>query len=197
MKKFSIRFYLLITVTQLQAKFEQKSLEKRQESSENLSDHLLCIATRQSKSEVAYYKAVSAARTGLSFLWRNLCMCAHVCVGGPNQNKKKFQNIVHIQWNYFSQDASGMQSQMPSFKLSCVNRLGPWQEKRNLFWNTGDGKCQKLVVATLSTSYIPISLKLIATVEMQHASVLPRDTNTGAIHKNFALILHFKNLTSF
>lgn len=100
MKQFSIRIYLLITVTQLQAQFEQKPLEKRQESSENLSDHLLCIATRQSKSEVAYYKAVSAARTGLLFLWRNLCMCAHVCGGFLIRTKKKIrilQNIVHIQ----------------------------------------------------------------------------------------------------
>lgn len=57
----------------------------------------------------------------------------HTYVGmwvSPNQNKT---NIDHIQLKYFSWNASGMKTQMPTFKQSCVNRLGPWQEKGNLF----------------------------------------------------------------
>ena len=92
-----------------------------------------------------------------------LCVHADTCVGqgeGPNQN------IVHIQWNYFSQNASGMQTQMTSFKQLHVNLDWNLGRRKGTSWSLGDGKSQKLVTAALSTSYIPSSLELIATVEM-------------------------------
>lgn len=158
---------------------------KEHKSSERLSD---CFAVKQSKSEAG---CLCSKKIVFLLLWKTLCMGAmHGGCVHPSQNNPKFQNIQwNTQWNNFflriplvcklrCQDPL---TEMPRSKQSCVIRLGPCQENGNLLWNTCGSKCQKWVMATLSTSYIPISLELIARVEMQHTSLLPMYINTGVV----------------
>lgn len=155
---------------------------------------IICFAIRQSKSEAAYYKAVSAARE------MDFCSCGEICVCTHGEGWEAV--LIRTKTNFFSSFFSGcpwytnsdakFQTVLCEWTRALVGEREPFLKHR--WWRVSEivnGYSEHTLYSQLLWTHC--HSRGAACLCIAHVY----EHGCNILHKKFALILHFKNSDFF